>query len=247
MSSHRVVVDGSNIATEGRSLPSLQQLDEAVRAYRDEHPDAEIIVVVDATFAHRISDEERPLFEEAAAHNELVYPPAGAIGRGDAFLLRIADKTDAVVLSNDSFQEFHGEFEWLFTKGRLIGGTPVPGVGWIFVPRTPVRGPKSREAVKEAKRGKARIGSKESSVPMPVPKAPPPRSPKNKDAKGGDSTKPRRGGGGGGALQSAIEEATEEAVTGADVVAGGDGAAGGNKRKRRRRGGKGKKGGGGAK
>src|SRR4051795_4618771 len=156
MSSHRVVVDGSNIATEGRSLPSLQQLDEAVRAYRDEHPDHEIIVVVDATFAHRIDDSERELFEEAAAHNELVYPPAGAIGRGDAFLLRVADKTDAIVLSNDSFQEFHGEFEWLFTKGRLIGGTPVPGVGWIFVPRTPVRGPKSREAVKEAKRKKAK-------------------------------------------------------------------------------------------
>ncbi|MGZ4710429.1 MAG: hypothetical protein ACXWBN_16975 [Acidimicrobiales bacterium] len=28
MSSHYVVVDGSNIATEGRSLPSLRQLDE---------------------------------------------------------------------------------------------------------------------------------------------------------------------------------------------------------------------------
>ena len=234
MSSHRVVVDGSNIATEGRSLPSLKQLDEAVRAYRDEHPDAEIIVVVDATFAHRIDESERSLFEEAAAHNELVYPPAGAIGRGDAFLLRIADKTDAVVLSNDSFQEFHGEFEWLFTKGRLIGGTPVPGVGWIFVPRTPVRGPKSREAVKEAKRGKARIGSKEASAPMPVPKAPPPRSPKNKDAKGGDSAKPPKGG---GRLKAAIEEATEEAVAVEESVGGGGG--GGGKRKRRRRKGKG--------
>src|SRR5688572_4438128 len=231
MSSHRVVLDGSNIATEGRSLPSLVQLDEAVRAYRDEHPDAEIIVVVDATFAHRIDDSERAMFEEAAAHNELVYPPAGAIGRGDAFLLRIADKTDAVVLSNDSFQEFHGEFEWLFTKGRLIGGTPVPGVGWIFVPRTPVRGPKSREAVKEAKRGKARIGSKDASSPMPVPKAPPPRAPKNKDAKGGDTSRPSKG-----KLKDAIGEATEEAVTGTDVASNGEGGGSGGKgRKRRRR------------
>src|SRR5688500_19020745 len=239
MPSHRDVVDGSNIATEGRSLPSLQQLDEAVRAYREEHPDAEMIVVVDAPFAHRIDESERSLFEEAAAHNELVYPPAGAIGRGDAFLLRIADKTDAVVLSNDSFQEFHGEFEWLFTKGRLIGGTPVPGVGWIFVPRTPVRGPKSREAVKEAKRGKARIGSKEASAPMPVPKAPPPRSPKNKDAKGGDSAKPPKGG---GRLKAAIEEATEEAVAVEEAVGadgGNGGGGGGGKRKRRRRKGKG--------
>ena len=28
-------------------------------------------------------------------------------------------------------------------------GKPVPGVGWVFTPRTPVRGPKSREAVKD--------------------------------------------------------------------------------------------------
>ena len=180
MPPRRVVVDGSNIATEGRSTPSLAQLDEAVRAWLEEHPDDEITVVVDATFAHRIDESERPQYEEAAAHGELVYPPAGAIGRGDAFLLRIAEKTGAIVFSNDSFQEFHGEHEWLFDKGRLIGGTPVRGVGWIFVARTPVRGPKSREAVKEAKRTKARIGSKEASLPMPVPKSPPPRIKKDK-------------------------------------------------------------------
>src|SRR5207248_5152948 len=86
--------------------------------------------------------------------NEVVSPPAGAIGRGDAFLLRIADKVGGTVLSNDSFQEFHGEYGWLFDEGRLIGGKPVPGVGWIFTPRTPVRGPKSRESVKEAKQNK---------------------------------------------------------------------------------------------
>ena len=151
-----VVVDGSNIATEGRSLPSLAQLDEAVREYRREFPDDTIVVVVDATFGHRIDESERPTFDEAVAHNEIVSPPAGAIGRGDAFLLRIAEKVGATVLSNDSFQEFHGEYEWLFTNGRLIGGKPVPGVGWIFTPRTPVRGPKSRDAVRTAKRERVR-------------------------------------------------------------------------------------------
>jgi hypothetical protein len=29
--SHHVVVDGSNVATEGRTFPSLEQLDQAVR------------------------------------------------------------------------------------------------------------------------------------------------------------------------------------------------------------------------
>jgi hypothetical protein len=154
MAGRQVVVDGSNIATEGGSLPSLAQLDEAVRAYQAEHPEDTTIIVVDATFGHRIDQSERRAFEEAEAAGELVSPPAGAIGRGDKFLLQIANRTGATVLSNDSFQEFHGEYTWLFDEGRLIGGKPVQGVGWIFTPRTPVRGPKSRVAVRSSKRAK---------------------------------------------------------------------------------------------
>ncbi|HEX2043225.1 MAG TPA: S1 RNA-binding domain-containing protein, partial [Acidimicrobiales bacterium] len=154
MSRRPVVVDGSNLATEGRSMPSLAQLDEAVRAWLAENPDDEVIVVVDASFGYRIDEAEQKMFEEAEEAGELVSPPAGAAGRGDGFLLRIADRVDAAVLSNDSFQEFHGDYPWLFDSGRLLGGKPVPGVGWIFTPRTPVRGPKSRIAVRDAKRAK---------------------------------------------------------------------------------------------
>jgi len=146
---HHVVVDGSNLATEGRTVPSLAQLDEAVRAYLAEDPGAEIVVVVDASFSHRIDPSERGPLEAAELHGEVVAPPAGAIGRGDAFVLRIAERTGAVVLSNDSFQEFHEEHPWLFEDGRLVGGKPVPGVGWIFTPRRPVRGPRSRKATRD--------------------------------------------------------------------------------------------------
>ena len=176
MPHRRVVVDGSNIATEGRTTPSLAQLNEAVLSFLRDYPDAEITVVVDASFGHRIDPAELTEFEAAEAAGELVSPPAGAIGRGDAFLLRIAGKIGATVLSNDSFQEFHGEHDWLFSEGRLIGGKPVPGVGWIFTPRTPVRGVKSRKAVKEAKGQKGEsLASGEPLAPMPAPSKPPPR------------------------------------------------------------------------
>ena len=66
------VVDGSNIATEGRSQPSLSQLNDAVLAFMDDHPDAVITVVVDATFGHRIDNKEVKAFDEAVANNELV-------------------------------------------------------------------------------------------------------------------------------------------------------------------------------
>jgi hypothetical protein len=81
------VVDGSNIATEGRSTPSLEQLNEAVLAFMEAHPHATVTVVVDATFGHRIAKKEVKAFDEAVANNELVTPPAGAVGRGDAFVL----------------------------------------------------------------------------------------------------------------------------------------------------------------
>jgi Zc3h12a-like Ribonuclease NYN domain len=150
-----VVVDGSNIATEGRSTPSLEQLDQAVRQYLEENPDAQVTVVVDASFGHRIDPKERAAFEEAVSHGELVSPPAGAIGRGDAFLLRIAERTGARVLSNDSFREFHAEHPWLFDEDRLVGGTPVPGVGWIFSPRRPVRATATSDQGGKSRRTKA--------------------------------------------------------------------------------------------
>ena len=178
--SNVVVVDGSNIATEGRSMPSLAQLKEAVKAFKEEFPDAVVTVVVDATFGHRIDKKELPEFDAAVANNEIVAPPAGAIGRGDAFVLSIANKVGARILSNDSFQEFHGDYPWLFEEGRLIGGKPVPNVGWVFVERLPVKGAVSRKATRAARQrngaGSRRTASKEASQPMPVPSAPPPNA-----------------------------------------------------------------------
>ena len=181
-SPHHVVVDGSNIATEGRSAPSLKQLNEAVLAFMDEHPTSKITVVVDASFGHRIDKKEVADFDDAVNNNELVTPPAGAIGRGDAFVLAIADKVKASIISNDSYQEFHGEHTWLFDEGRLMGGKPVPHVGWVFVNRSPVRGATSKKATRGVQAQKrtredappVKKASREASGPMPTPKTPPP-------------------------------------------------------------------------
>ena len=146
------VIDGSNLATEGRTEPSLAQLHQAVDAFRGEHPGTTVTVVVDASFEHRIDPSERAAFSKAEIASEVVSPPAGAVGRGDGFLLQIANRTNATVVSNDSFQEFHAEYQWLFEPGRLIGGKPVPGVGWIFSLRRPVRGIVSRKTTQKAKK-----------------------------------------------------------------------------------------------
>ena len=95
MTVQHVVVDGSNLATEGRTLPSLQQLDDAVRSYIDEYKPVTVTVIVDASFPNRIDDAERAAFEEAVDAGEVISPPAGVIDRGDAFVLQIADRADA--------------------------------------------------------------------------------------------------------------------------------------------------------
>ena len=177
MPTSHIVVDGSNLATEGRTTPSLAQLEEVVADLRREMEGAQVTVVVDATFRHRIDASERDRYDQLVLSGDLVSPPAGAVGRGDAFLLRIAEKVDGIVLSNDSFQEFHDEHPWLFERGRLIGASRVPGIGWIFVYRNPVRGPRSHKAAdKRAKKEVERAiasATKEAVSPDGAQKAKP--------------------------------------------------------------------------
>lgn len=237
-----VIVDGSNIATEGRTAPSLAQLDEAVRALLDEYGDLKLTVIVDATFGHRIDDSERALFEEGIVNGELVTPPAGAIGRGDAFILQVADKAKATVFSNDSFQEFHGSYDWLFEEGRLLGGKPVPSVGWVFVWRTPVRGPTSRRATREARGTRKRAtssGSELANLPLPVPTGPPPGRRTRKAA--ADAATPAKAAPAKAAAKAAkAAKATKAKATppAASSSSTPDAASGGTRSKRRRSSGK---------
>lgn len=172
-----VVVDGSNLATEGRTVPSLKQLNEAVLAFMTEYPDTKVTVVVDASFGHRIDKKEVAEFNGAIDNNELVSPPAGAVGRGDGFVLTIAEKVGASVLSNDSYQEFHHQYKWLFEPGRLLGGKPVPNVGWVFIERLPVRVSANREgtngrknsSIKIKKAMKAKLPTAAVKVPITKP------------------------------------------------------------------------------
>jgi len=174
------VIDGSNLATEGRNEPSLAQLDEAVRAIAAEYAFSQITVIVDATFEHRVAKSETKAARTAIDDNDILTPPAGVIGRGDAFILQVADRANAVVFSNDSFQEFHGSYKWLFDEGRLIGGKPVPGVGWIYVARSPVRGPVSRRATAQSRRSDAKPKAESGADAKPKTRSEPKRAARTK-------------------------------------------------------------------
>ena len=139
------VIDGSNVATEGgraihgQRVCSLRLLREARDAIRSRFGTENVVVVVDATFRHKVHESEKDAANLAVNNHEFSQPPAGAVGAGDALLLQIADSTGAVVISNDSFNKpgepFITQYPWLLDKDRVMGHNYVPGVGWIFTPR----------------------------------------------------------------------------------------------------------------
>jgi len=139
----RIVVDGSNIRHRRSHLPSLAQLDEAIRTFLEEYRGSsppDVTVVVDASFGHRIDPSELASFEQASGARRDDHPPAGAV---DGRWLHLAYRENpAPVLSNDSFQEFHATP----CSSRQDGssGENRPRVVGIFTPRTPVEEQKSR-------------------------------------------------------------------------------------------------------
>src|SRR6266511_1323783 len=93
-----VIVDGSNIATEGRDLPSLTQLDEAVQAFIREYEPEILTVVVDASFPNRIARSEQKVYEEAHSAGESdrerrrLHPADRRPGGGDGAVERLVSR-----------------------------------------------------------------------------------------------------------------------------------------------------------
>ncbi|MGW1809165.1 Hsp70 family protein [Streptomyces sp. NPDC002078] len=143
---HTLVVDGSNLAWIGHSpsrpgvyeeddRPSFAQLLSARDALAKKFPHADIHVVVDATFRHKVAESERPAVDAALSKGEVIQPPAGTEGKGDALVVAIADESAAVVVTNDNYAELQSRHPWLRESGRVLGATHTKGV-WIFTPRT---------------------------------------------------------------------------------------------------------------
>ena len=151
-----------------------------------------VTVVVDASFPNRIDEASAPRSRRRST-GEVISPPAGVIGRGDAFLLQIAERADAVVLSNDSFQEFHGQYGWLFDQGRSWVASRCrtsDGCSWSA---RPVRGPLSRRSVSDAKKAAKKAAPAAGRRRRPPTKAAKARRHRAKARAAGAARRGRRG------------------------------------------------------
>ena len=196
-SPQHVVVDGSNIATEGRSMPSLAQLNEAVNSYIADHPGVTVTVVVDATFGHRIAhvggqgvrrrDRQQRARRSAGRRDRpwrCVRAEHRQEGQGDDPVERLVPGVPR--RARLAVRRRPTDRRQARAARRVGLGRPQPGAGTDQPqgrrgPRSP-RGPQ-RGCGRRAPRpivnrppgaGRRRRASKEAAAPMPVPTTPPP-------------------------------------------------------------------------
>jgi hypothetical protein len=109
------VVDGSNVAyaeLSEQGEPKVSNLVAVGRAL--EAHGYRPIVIVDATLRHEVDDPEQ--LEGLLDKQEVRQAPAGT--DADFFVLETAEQHQALVVSNDEFDQFRGEYPWI-TERRL--------------------------------------------------------------------------------------------------------------------------------
>ncbi len=103
----KIVIDASNVAhfsKNNNNQPQISNILAAVKAL--EESGDEFVIIADASLRHEIDDKEK--FEELLNNDNVEEVPAG--NDADHFILEIAEKENAKVLSNDKFRDYADEF-----------------------------------------------------------------------------------------------------------------------------------------
>ena len=125
----KVVVDASNVAFSVKNKnrqPQMSNILAAVKAL--EEGEDEFVIIADASLRHDIDDKET--FLKLLESENVEEVPAG--NDADHFILEIAVREKAKILSNDKFRDYAAEFTnissmripFIIENGRLVFGKP---------------------------------------------------------------------------------------------------------------------------
>ena len=125
----KVVVDASNVAFNVKNemgQPQMSNILAAVKAL--EEGEDEFVIIADASLRHDIDDKEK--FLKLLESENVEEVPAG--NDADHFILDIASREKAKVLSNDKFRDYVAEFRnissmripFVIENDRLTFGKP---------------------------------------------------------------------------------------------------------------------------
>jgi hypothetical protein len=110
-----VVVDGSNIAYAERAKDGKPQVSNLIAVQRALQARGwQPIIIVDAALRHQVDDPAR--MEALIQHQEIRQAPADT--DADYFILKTAENEHADVVSNDEYQPYRQQFQWI-AKRRI--------------------------------------------------------------------------------------------------------------------------------
>ena len=110
-----VVIDGANVAYEERSAGGKPKLSNLLKVRRElEERGCEAVIIVDASLKYDIDDQEQ--LENLIRSQQVRQVPAGT--DADYFIIQFADQLDALVVTNDRYKDYAGQYPWI-TERRL--------------------------------------------------------------------------------------------------------------------------------
>ena len=103
----KVVVDASNVAYHVKNQNGQPQMSNVLAAVKAlEESEDEFVIIADASLRHDIDDKEK--FAKLLESDNVEEVPAG--NDADHFILEIATREKAKILSNDKFRDYAAEF-----------------------------------------------------------------------------------------------------------------------------------------
>ncbi len=121
------VVDGTKVAYEEKSKQGSPKVGNIVAVNQTlKLKGYEPIIIIDASLKHQIDDPEQ--LEVLIENGTLKQAPAGT--DADYFLIRTAEEHDAVIVTNDLYQEYEGKHPWI--KDRRLPLMIINGLVEIY-------------------------------------------------------------------------------------------------------------------
>ena len=113
MAKHLIVVDGANVAWNEQTKDGKPKVSNIVAMRKRLEQDGfDPIIIIDARLRHDIDDADQ--LEALIDGQHVRQSPAGT--DADYFVLKTAKQQDAQFVTNDTFEEYRDDYDWIWER-----------------------------------------------------------------------------------------------------------------------------------
>lgn len=113
MAKQVIVVDGANVAWEEQTKDDKPKVSNIIAMRQAlEKAGYDPLIIIDASLRHDIDDPKQ--LESLIDDQHIRQSPAGT--EADYFVLQIAKQQDAQVVSNDMFEKYRDDHDWIWER-----------------------------------------------------------------------------------------------------------------------------------